>query len=54
MVGKTAAERKAAERDRKRAEGRYRFDEWLTMREYKAVVALLKRLRRTDNQGTKP
>lgn len=46
----SAAERKAAERARRRAEGRQRFDEWLTPREFKAVVALLKRLRRTDNQ----
>ena len=45
----SAAERKAAERARKREVGRHRFDEWLTPQELKAVQALLKRLRCARN-----
>jgi len=45
MVSKTAAERKAAERARKRQSGLRPYELWLSLTELKAVRALLKRLR---------
>jgi len=45
MVGKTAAERKAAERARKRETGLVRWEFWLTRTEALKVAKYIKRMR---------
>lgn len=47
---KTAAERKAAERARKRKAGMKPYEMWLTAKERKLVLLFLKDLRSGDNQ----
>lgn len=47
----TAAERKAAERARKRQGGLRPYELWLSLTELKAVRALLKRLRVEKRNG---
>lgn len=48
---KTPAERKAAERARKRQAGMKPYEMWLTGKELKAVQRLLKQLRTSPNSG---
>ena len=45
MKPKTPAERKAAERARKRKAGLIRYEEWVTPTEREQLVAELKRIR---------
>lgn len=57
MVGKTAAERKAAQRERQRIVGLVRYETYLYPYEWEKVQRYIQRnilpKRSTDNQGTK-
>lgn len=50
MVSRTAAERKASERARKRESGLQKVELWLTTKEKRALLKKLKELRASHNQ----